>query len=422
MEKIYVDEPQKNNKKSKWNLFNVSLGLTFAVAFIAMVSILLVGLSGQSYALDDDETAPETIHTNEISALIAMSPTPSAFHEVEVYTATANNETFPVFCVESGVTYAGNHDLNRGDLIDDVGYVYLFSRLEHLSMTDTDAAKNKYLKAWLEQTAIWSYIGQITDAADTKTDDCFKKGTGAACYNEVQQANELYVCDGNPAGCPKTQAQTVITSDDTFYEDFGIVDIINQAIYYHNNNIDALSLTINKAGSEFTLTEDGKYFRSPKLTVVASAGVEDFAEVQDNYSLSLVSAAEGTYVEGIKDGVANRLNDLNDLSLSEYKEFYVYVPKDKVNEQTKRFEVSVSGNFEIYSGYYYTGQGVQSVTRLKTLITSTDNAVPLEIVYSPDVPDTAMNASQGIYLVGLIVLLTGLGILYVNVKKQQNQN
>ena len=37
------------------------------------------------------------------------------------------------------------------------------------------------------------------------------------------------------------------------------------------------------------------------------------------------------------------------------------------------------------------------------------------------VPDTATDISGTIYVVGLIVLLSGLGILYINVRKQKTQ-
>ncbi len=60
MEKIYVEE----NKKKKMNTrLGISVGLSFAVAFAAIVSILFVSMSGTTYSLDDVTTLPATIKT-----------------------------------------------------------------------------------------------------------------------------------------------------------------------------------------------------------------------------------------------------------------------------------------------------------------------------------------------------------------------
>ena len=41
--------------------------------------------------------------------------------------------------------------------------------------------------------------------------------------------------------------------------------------------------------------------------------------------------------------------------------------------------------------------------------------------YSPEVPDTGVTAAQTIYFIGLIILLSGVGIIYANVKPAENK-
>lgn len=433
MEKIYVDQEQQQRKQKrnkKFNSLNVSLGLSFAVAFVAIVSILFVSLSGTSYAADPEATLPESLYTKTVSEL-SDQLIATGVQTVDVYHASSSataTDDYLVYCLESGVDYEANTSLNRDEEIEDYGLIYLTSKLNAITVntsdfggiSEDDAAKIKY---WVSQVAIWSYLGKAYPNEKTATGKLINS-TGfidGSMYTAAQSVKQLTF---RPSGSIPTNA-----SDTPFFTKYGVTDMITKALNYHNKGINPLVLKINKASGNFTLYENDKYFRSPKLTISYTPAEEGLASVQDNYELSLDGAPEGSYIEGIniatKKAVKLSETDLSKLKLSEYKEFYVVVPKDKVTEKTKSFTVNTYGNFDVLTGYYYRpGQGVeaQTITTLKKIIVSRNDYTTLKITYAPDVPNTAVSVSQSIYLIGLIVLLSGLGILYVNVKKQQKQN
>ena len=78
------------------------------------------------------------------------------------------------------------------------------------------------------------------------------------------------------------------------------------------------------------------------------------------------------------------------------------------------------GFFKQYSGYYYVSKTqsieAQRVTTIALVSQRQDGNAELALTVTED---TALDISQSIYFIGLIVLLSGLGILYANVKKQK---
>ena len=116
--------------------------------------------------------------------------------------------------------------------------------------------------------------------------------------------------------------------------------------------------------------------------------------------------------------IKRKIQALSNISLSSYDHFRVYVPKDIVSTEKKEVTVVFNYKFEVISGYYYKANGHQTVTMLGTLPKEVSDGETFQIV---KVPDTATDISGTIYVVGLIVLLSGLGILYINVRKQKTQ-
>ena len=432
MEKIYVDQEQQQRKQKrnrKFNSLNISLGLSFAVAFVAIASILFVSLSGTSYAVDDQETLPKDLTTMDHLGTDILTAVPTTgTHGVTVYHAKdASDNQYLVYCLESNIHYVANADLSWSKDIEDYGLIYLTSKLNNITVSTSDfggisATDAEKIKYWITQTAIWSYLGKA-QANPTIDAPEFINGSAYEAAKNVKSLN--YQNDG------ATPGGSIATSNtEPFFTKYNVVAIIDKALDYHKKGIDPLVLKINKAGGNFSLAEGDKYLRSPKLTVSYTPAEDGLSSVKDNYSLSLVGAPEGSYIEGInkatKKAVKLSADDLKNLKLSEYTEFYVVVPKDKITEANKKFVVNTDGNFEVLTGYYYSGEkngtAAQTITTLKKITVSRNDTTQLQVTYAPDVPNTAVSVSQSIYLIGLIVLLSGLGILYVNVKKQQKQN
>ena len=416
MEKIYVEKEQQQRQQQKnkrLNSLNVSLGLSFAVAFIAIASILFVSLSGTSYAMDEEDVAG-TITTKAITGWVSPSNSPSGHYVTPIFMAESGGKTFPVFCLESKNAFNGGKELDTREKITDNGLIYLTTELNDLSVTGDDS--DGHIKRWLTQSAIWAYLALTGDEGSAEADDA------ETYYNTVKATEQVCVAtestDTNCAGKTLIPA----TAGTKLYTKYGVEAIISKALEFHGAKSEILSMNVNKTGDTFTLTDNDKSYKSSKLTVSVN-GKQNELNRLDDFSLELKGAPEGSYIQGVNaSNQVKTIKATDALKLSDYKEFYVIVPVAKVTEATKNFTVQVDSNFIIKGGYYYKHQGEQTVTTLEDGPYSNSNGVELKINYKPDTPNTAMNASRSIYLIGLIVLLSGLGILYVNIWKQQKQN
>ena len=115
---------------------------------------------------------------------------------------------------------------------------------------------------------------------------------------------------------------------------------------------------------------------------------------------------------------SKEIKDLANISLNSYDHFRVYVPKDAVSTEKKNVTLAFKYKFDVISGYYYKASGHQTVTMLGTLPKEVSKGLDFSIV---KVPDTATDISGTIYVVGLIVLLCGVGIVYANARPVQSK-
>ena len=76
------------------------------------------------------------------------------------------------------------------------------------------------------------------------------------------------------------------------------------------------------------------------------------------------------------------------------------------------------GAFEKYVGYEYESGEYQKITDVKIMNDVITKPLSFKLDYTPEVPDTGMNTAQTIYFIGLIVLLSGVGIIYANAKPE----
>lgn len=429
MEKIYIEENQRKQKNYR---LSVSVGMSFAVAFIAIVSILFISLSGTTYSSPDVATLPKTITTLQPTAKLVPTA-PTAAYSIGLFTVepySAQGISTPVYCVESAVNYR-TATLNRvTSPIDDEGFIYLLTKIETMnidmnkvafsgndvngSALTADAAK-KYLKSWIGQTAIWMYLGS-TGAPNSKTtygDSANTQVYVAANRNDLYNINTLKIRN-------MTQDEFgtigVSTSGLSFYKDTGMNEIVNAAISYHGQE-DVLTVGLSKASDKFVTS--GKYLKSDKITVRLGA-TGNISDVSDTYAIKLSNAPAGSKVYGInKSGKEEEIKDLSKVSFNTYNQFYVYIPFKKVDKkETINFTVEITGNFEVYTGYYYETSEVpaQRVTTVDKVSVAKNKGVSFSVALAPD---TGVDASSIMYIVGMVVLLSGLGILYVNIKNQK---
>lgn len=439
MEQIYV-ENKKKNKKPKF--MNVTIGLSFAVAFVAILSIVLISMSGSSYSLNAVDF-PDKITTTESNYFYAgyengvtntaVEDNSAIFFNPYMVGKDSSNKKYDLLCLESKKRYDANNVeyTNTKELEDDAGFVYLSSKLQNDSKLNSAP---QAAKAWIKQQATWAYFGQI-NPTDTDVNEEIYIGSGA--LNNLKAITcvvgyEPVTVSGETAREPLTTAEDcckVGTTEDGkkcafsskgIFAEYGVDKWIEDAIKYHKNGWPALNVTVTKEKSEFTLTEDKKYYTSSPIAINISTDANGLAEALDSYTISLSSdAPKGTKIMAYDGKKLVDVTNEKTLSYAKYKSLRVYVPSS-AETGTYNFNLAVTGTIQQYTGYRYTPTTTNNTLQKLITVDVVNKTATGEAEFSVQiVPDTATNLSKTIYIIGLIVLVSGLGILYVNVKKQK---
>lgn len=429
MEKIYMENNQnqkQTQQKKTFNMLNVTVGLSFAIAFIAIASILLVIAFKPSYSYERLDQLPGTVTAKSIDKYLKGNGTRDTTFMFKLQ--YGNNEARGI-CLEYAVGYGGNGaSLTKDGEIEDVGLIYLIQRLDEIGAriesdyssnnkfgcTDTTNCSATDIAAWVKQNAVWAYqaqklggtqpaiYGQITDDSnDTYFDYEGIKNSTVVSRSNVTATNENYTCPGG----------------DTWFNHYGVTAAVSEALTKEGTLADVsinLNVTneVNSEGQSVQWVESGDYYRTGKITV------ETMGASSTSVAASLKGIDKAKLYGCPSSGDCTEISDLTNISLTSYDHFRIYVPKDVVSEEKKDVTVVFNYSFDVISGYYYKANGHQTVTMLGTLPKEVSKGLDFSIV---KVPDTATDISGTIYVVGLIVLLSGLGILYINVRKQKTQ-
>ena len=406
MEKIYME----NNNKKKKSKLSGSVIISFSVALVAIISLVAFGFNQISYAIPDVESPlPDSFSTKSFNSSTDMLIGDVWTHQIDMHYAVVDGKNVPVFCLQQSVAFcdgSSNTTYSKGEIVTDAGLLYLMANLyPNVTMTTSHTINNSsmntnhQIETWITQAAIWVYL------TETATD---------SQYNALSSTDLANIRATKSIQYTKTLGDsTVGLSDATLFEGYKvngmtINQLITKAKSLHANS----STTLNavKASDTISLTSDENYYQSDEISVVGSVADESLGSF-NGFALSINNAPDGTIIVD-KDG--NEIKDLTNLTPG--TKFYVRVPVNKLTDKNKKIEISVEGSFKSYTGNRYVADGCQTITTVKTV--NNNKSIPLEIEfnYSPSVPDTGMSTAQSIYFIGLIVLLSGVGIIYATVK------
>ena len=441
MEQIYVE----NKRKKKTKTLNVTLGLSFAVAFIAIVSIVLISMSGSSYSLTA-ANFPDKITTKEsgffyvgfgsgVTESDLENPGKWTFSNPYMQGVDSANKTYDLLCLESAKDFNPKsiEYNNSKSMVDDPGFVYLSAKLQNDSKLNSAP---QAAKAWIKQQATWLYFGLVNPSANTNLETYTKSSAkndlkAVQCiigYEPVTSGDDTTrepqttVADCCKSGTTVSGSNCAYSSNGIF-EEYGVDDWIETAVSYNKSGWPALKVTATKENSDFKLTNDKKYYTSSPITIsISNDDDKGLTEALDEYKISLSSnAPKGTKIMAWDEN-NNKLVDVTNeksLSYSKYNKLRVYVPSN-AETGTYNFSLAVTGTIQQYTGYYYTPSAGNDSLQQLTTVDVVNKSSSGEAQFSVQiVPDTATNLSKTIYIIGLIVLISGLGILYVNVKKQK---
>lgn len=388
MEKIYMEESQRQ-KKSK-SVFNFSVLMSFVVAIFAIFSLAMFGITSNqatsiSYAAA--VTGDSFYFYHEGTALIRGTDGEGNSFTVPLYYSD-DSASNAVFCIEHNAQVASDESdppqYLKGDAIEDYGLLYI---LDNSYANDVDIVNgNKYVETWATQVAVWLYL--------------YEKNPGVAIHNitsedmtGIQNANTFYYVGGQ------------VSADGVYAKIRALVDEAK-------NVSSSRKLSVTKASDSIAKSADGNYYQSAKISVVGNPSTS-----LTSYTIS-VSGIDGAYVVDA-DG-----RDIEG-EVAAGTDFYVRVPAEKVTEKVQTLNVNVTGKFTSLTGNeYYTerksaaGEDLQKVVSVTGNVINVNAGTEVEFIGAPD---TGMNAAQTIYFIGLIVLLCGVGIVYANAKPVESK-
>ncbi len=399
----------KNQKQSFFKKFFNDKGAMLAaivVAIVGIVGLVSIGFDQISFAADY-ATMPEVdkfksaMGTQKVSGYASsIQSGQNRYNFLGFYAITDDAGTrMPIFCVEFDVDYAVDQNYDKGTEVADQGLIYLMSQL-YPNKPLVDEAGNEYqegIQMWVTQTAIWSYLYEVGDS---------KNSTFGETNTIVKAVDQLSIGDSVDA------TPVLTTPGSTVFEKLGINTLIVKAKEYRANPV--VNLTVKKASDTISITNDNKYYQSDVVSVLGqtSSLVQNF----ESYSVTLNNAPEGTI---LVDEAGNKYENLDNMAPT--AKFYVRVPVEKVTDALKEVQINIRGNFKMPGGHYYVSGANQKVAAVKTINKSEDKPLNIQLNYTPDVPDTGMSVAQTIYFIGLIILLSGVGIIYVNAKPEESK-
>lgn len=403
MEKIYMDNNQKNQKNKQQSTFQqifktqLSKKLSIAMVLVSFFSFLIIGVGNVSYAAPIDEIEDsglgESFVTNDTSGK-ALGQGGSAVFPVLMYTTTVNGQTIPIFCLERNIDYMKNTTLTKAEQITDQGLLYVMANTypHHYFTTDSGTQFPDQIQTWITQAAIWDYLYQTGAENNVGGEDSIANMRATTSISWDEEPSGWYV-DGQGT-----------SSTTTFYSKY-IEPIVTAAM---NATAANGTMTMSIESEDLSLTADEKYYQSALVTVSNT----DPDHLQ-SFNVEITSAPEGTI---LVDANGRQIENTTGL-----EQFYVRIPVDNVTEENKVIRLSATGTFRGYDGYYYRAERAQTVSTVFTTDVPNTTGLELPIAYEPAVPDTSMSVAQSVYFIGLVVLLCGIGIIYANTKPKAKQ-
>lgn len=417
MEKIYMEnnnEPQKNSSFKRGGIATMSV----VMVVIAVFAFVVAGFDNPAWSaipevdsnlgdsftlkLEDDKTN-DTRH-----AYVASSTTDSGL-PVARFWANNNITGTSVFCLEEniGATDGTNYKYDSTDSsASDYGILYILANGYYNKDSFTKDLDDSE-RAVITQLALWNYLY-----------DKDKTGSSSEYSGYVEKygiVNGVASKDFYVELRSLTDVSNVRTFTNKIYNNYVSKLVSGAKTASEKDTMPSISKSYD---NEVSLTEDKKYYQSSVITVTAgNASTEKFKFKVDD------SSPEGIIIVD-EDGKSMDEDTEYDVN----KKIYVRVPVDSVDDKGADVKLSFTAIGYKYTGKVYkaydtetskfvTGQKVIGVNVEKH---STSIGVNVKFDYVPDVPDTGMTTSQILYFIGLVVLVSGVGIIYANIKPKES--
>ena len=395
MEKIYMHDNQKQKiRRARKRGSSVTAVL---VAVVAVAALIAVGFGQISFAIPEEGvTLGNEFISAEPDVATMIYGENSRFGVNQLLTKDGK----PVFCIERDITYKGDLKYVKSERVLDSGLLYLMSNIyPNKKIMDGDTELPLGVQVWLSQSAVWIYASINGYENNTEmTADVMEK---------ILLETQLYDKDMNVVA--KIDDDDIAAGHSSLMGKYGIFKLLQDA--QKLGTAPSNSLNVTKKSEGVSMTSDGKFYQTDYIEVVGTVLSESIGTF-NGYELKTKNAPEGTMIID-KDG--NEIKNVTNLAPG--TKFAFKIPVEKVTEEKKKIEVNVLGSFDSYAADIYVADTSQTVTSVSKVNNNLSVPLDVDLNYTPTVPDTALDNSATLYIIGLILLLSGLGIFYTSAKK-----
>ena len=259
----------------------------------------------------------------------------------------ATTATQPLFCIEQGADFTETSYNSEGEILDDLGLVWILNKSAVLGGTGIvtgnltypatspnagqplSAADKKYVEMYATQIAIWMYLKDTYSATSADPKEVARHGK-----LEVPQTTGGVQNNYTPLDIITSTVNLTLNNStgDLIYSGNIYSQYIQNVVTQAKSGVSYKTVRAVLASENISKNEDT--YQTDKITVVA----EPQSDLV-NYSVDL-SGIEGAYIVD-KDG--NKKTGLDTFAPTDY--FYVRVPINKVTSQANSVDIAIVGEW-----------------------------------------------------------------------------
>ena len=380
------------------------------ILLTSLMAVPMFSVSTVSAAQTVTEQLPDTVTRKvDYSFVKAADETGST-----IYRALSTDGKYVLYCSDRTNENVANDVLTKNEKVP-YGYAYILKNsyptkklisnvnASEFGGTHTDCATvgDEMLNIYITQSALWGYKGTISNENRIDKDLKFTNydpTSGAAVDHYCAQ----YEYNGTTYNTYGGAASTTYVLSNLLWDTY-----INNLITGAKNVQDPAntSLTLSAVSN---WTEEGDVYKSD--LILASLSNEEASAA--TYKLKLSDAPNGTkmYTES-----GSEISE-SGVDVSFGTRFYITVPKKEVASGKANFSVNATSDVTYDQAYQYVDK---TSNHQPSVLVGPEQKQILGSLSLTIVPDTASMISKSIYFIGFIILLSGAGIIYANVRPKK---
>ena len=385
----------KIGKKFKYFSFAVLVGAFFTAKCDVVSAATTIASSG----------LPDTITRGEVKYDLSNGVTNVTGKTNYPFYAEDSTGTYQLYCSDrNNGNFTGAYTLTKDKRLD-YGFTHILVKQDSIYTNDTytrkfqnnqapvaadssfNAISKEMVNTWITQMAIWGYQGSISSS---------ELNNGLLAYKAFSGDRTLeYELFSDAAFTSGLSAKALW---DTY-----VVSEINGAKELNAKSPYDATMTM-KVDGEWAKIDGTNNVKSGLISTSISSGNTG------TYSLTFDNAPQGTKVY-TEDG--KEVTDLKSIPVS--SKIYLVVPKSDKKEDYK-FSVNASSTLTYDAAYQYVDKVGGHQPSILVGPESKDLSASIEMTLAPD---TALSVSNSIYFLGFLILISGVFVIYANVKTKE---